>query len=163
MALPKETEIHSIKTDIALMKQNQEMMKKDINQIGEIFIKVENTISKLTDAIKTIAVQEKVMENSERRIGILENNSNKQSVDTSDLKEDLRLMIDKFREENKAERDANNRHIMDRLDELNIKLGNTFDEHEKRIKSLEGWKLYLAGAGALMVALINLIPWDKFF
>lgn len=54
-----------MRTDIALVK-------KDIQQIYEVFKRLEDSISKLTDVLKVIAVQEKMAEISAKKVGELE-------------------------------------------------------------------------------------------
>jgi hypothetical protein len=56
-----DAEVNVLKTDVALIK-------KDIKQIERVFNKVDHAVGDMAELHKIAAVQEKILENAERRI-----------------------------------------------------------------------------------------------
>lgn len=165
--MPKSNEINEIKTDIALIK-------KDIFQITQMYKKIDNTLDQLTVITKTLAVQEKTLENDSRRISTLEENDSRRidtleenflsfTRDRSDFRKDLHKKLEEMTVKMDLDRDNKHKQMLSVIDALSATVNKKIEDHEKRITSLEGWKWYVAGIAAVVIIIFNKIPWATIF
>lgn len=152
MAEQKNT---NIETDIALIKQ-------DIRQIERVFKKVDDAISKMSEILKTLAVQETVLENNDKRLTLLEQKMILHTEEESKSREEFRKELQTMREANRDDREKRHKELLDALDKMNSTLTTKLDKQDKRIRDLENWRWYLIGIGVVLLIIISNIPWPTF-
>lgn len=164
-------ELNSVKTDIALIKN-------DIKQIERFFDKVDEAMEQMVSLAQDIAVQQKVLETFETKLDVVENKLDSQSRMNLEarfaFKEELdehkyrfkEAMTNGMKEAQQAHQDYNLKQrewMEERSDrtltaintltkELNMKL----EDQDRRIRSLENLKWWLLGAVAVVTAGANL-------
>lgn len=164
-------ELNSVKTDIALIKN-------DIKQIERFFDKVDEAMEQMVSLAQDIAVQQKVLETFETKLDTMEGKLDAQSRINVEarfaFKEELdehkyrfkEAMTNGMKEAQQAHQDYNLKQrewMEERSDrtltaintltkELNMKL----EDQDRRIRSLENLKWWLLGAVAVVTAGANL-------
>lgn len=151
-----DNELNTVKTDIALIK-------RDIAQISHVYKKVDDTLEHMADVIKTLAVQEKTLENDARRITILEENFVKRNQDEVEFRKEHNKKLEEMITKIEADRDSKHRQMIEAIDKMSSSINKRLDDQDKRIASLEGWKWYVAGIAAVIMIIVNKIPWSSFF
>lgn len=143
-----ESEISSLKTDIAVIK-------RDITQISQVYKKVDDTLDQMTQLAKTIAVQEKTLENDTRRIVLLEENMVKRNQDDVEFRKDLSNKLEDMTYRNAEDRDKHHRELLEALKEMSISINNKIDKQDERISVLEKWRWYIVGGLAVILFAIE--------
>lgn len=151
-----DNEINSLKTDIALIQ-------KDVKQIENIFKKVDNAVGQMSEILKTIAVQENILENNERRVSTLEETIKKHNEEEEQFRKELTQKFDDMKETSQKERERRHREVLDSIENLNKSMTEKLENQDKRIQALENWRWYLLGIGAVLLFIVNKIPWETFF
>jgi len=151
-----DNEINTIKTDVAVIK-------RDITQISQVYKKVDDTLEQISEISKSLAVQEKTLENDARRITILEENLVKHNSDEAEFRKELSKRLDDMAAKIEVDRDARHKQMMDAIEKMSATLNAKLAEQDKRIATLEGWRWYAAGIGAVLILIISNIPWSSFF
>jgi chromosome segregation ATPase len=151
-----DNEINTIKTDVAVIK-------RDITQISQVYKKVDDTLEQISEISKSLAVQEKTLENDARRITLLEENLVKHNNDEAEFRKELSKRLDDMATKIEADRDARHKQMMDAIEKMSDTLNAKLEEQDKRIASLEGWRWYAAGITAVIVLIISKIPWTSLF
>lgn len=151
-----DNEINSLKTDIALIQ-------KDVKQIENIFKKVDNAVGQMSEILKTIAVQENILENNERRVSTLEETIKKHNEEEEQFRKELTQKFDDMKETSQKERERRHREVLDSIENLNKSMTEKLENQDKRIQVLENWRWYLLGIGAVLLFIVNKIPWETFF
>lgn len=156
-------DINSVKTNIALIQ-------KDIKQIENIFGRVETAITQMSKIQQTIAVQENILVNNEKRISSLEEKVVNHHAEELVFRKDLSTKLEDMRKVSHDERAAANREILESINKISASIDKKFSEQDKKItdqdkkiESLEKWRWYLLGAGAVILLVINKFPWDRVF
>ncbi len=149
-------EIGSLKTDIALIQ-------KDVKQIERIFKKVDDAVGQMSEILKITAVQENILENNERRIGTLEENLRKHNEQEEAFRKEFNRKFEEMKETEQKERERRHRELLESIEKLNTKMSDKLDNQDKRIRSLENWRWYLLGIGAVLLFILNKLPWLTFF
>lgn len=151
-----DNEINTIKTDIAVIK-------RDITQISQVYKKVDDTLEQMSEMAKTLAVQEKTLENDARRITILEENLVKHNQDEAEFRKELGKRLDDMVTKIESDRDTKHKQMLDAIEKMSSSINGKLAEQDKRIAALEGWRWYVAGIVAVTVIIINKIPWTSLF
>lgn len=151
-----DNEINSLKTDVALIQ-------KDVKQIERVFKKVDDAVGQMSEIFKTIAVQEMVLENAEKRIFTAEEAFKKNTVDEETFRKELNLKIEDMKETANRDRDRRHRELLDSIENLNKNVGEKLDKQDKRIQALENWRWYILGIGLVIVFILNKIPVTTLF
>lgn len=151
-----DNEINTIKTDIALIK-------RDITQISHVYKKVDDTLEQMTEIAKTLAVQEKTLENDARRISMLEESLAKRNQDEVEFRKELSKRLEEMMVKIESDRDNKHKQVLDAVERMNTSINNRLDDQDKRIASLENWKWYATGIVAVLVIIVNKIPWTLIF
>jgi K+/H+ antiporter YhaU regulatory subunit KhtT len=151
-----DNEINTIKTDIAVIK-------RDITQISQVYKKVDDTLEQMSEMAKTLAVQEKTLENDARRISVLEENLVKHNQDEAEFRKELSKRLDDMVVKIETDREAKHRQTLDAIEKMSSSINNKLADQDKRISSLEGWRWYVAGIVAVIVIIVNKIPWSSLF
>ena len=146
--------ISSVITDVALIK-------KDIKQIETFFAKYEYIIEKSGDRDKRIAVQHEILNNVAEKIENLDIKIEQNKYETA---KDLAIVhdrLDQYRSSSRedhqrlseysmASRKDRNAEIMEALSKLNGNLDKRISDMEARVNTLNQWKWYVAGIGAVL-------------
>lgn len=151
-----DNEINSLKTDIALIQ-------KDIGQIERVFNKVDNAVEQMSEILKTIAVQENILENNEKRVSELEITLKKYAADEEHFRKELTQKFDDMKETSQKERERRHRELLESIENLNKSMNEKLDMQNKRIQALENWRWYILGVGAVLLFILNKIPWAILF
>jgi len=151
-----DNEISSLKTDIALIQ-------KDVKQIERVFTKVDNAVEQMSEILKTIAVQENILENNEKRVTSLEETIKKRNDEEEQFRKEFARKLDDMKETSQKERERHHRELLESIENLNKSVNDKLDNQDKRIRSLENWRWYLLGIGAVLLFIVNKLPWEAFF
>lgn len=164
-------ELNSVKTDIALIKN-------DVKQIERFFDKVDEAMEQMVSLAQDIAVQQKVLETFETKLDTVEGKLDTQSRMHLEarfaFKEELdehkyrfkEAMTTGMKDAQDAHQDYNQkqREWMEERSERTLTAINTLtkelnmklDDQDRRIRSLENLKWWLLGAVAVVTAGANL-------
>ena len=151
-----DNEINSLKTDIALIQ-------KDVKQIETVFRKVDNAVCQMTEILKTIAVQENILENNEKRVTTLEETIKKHNEEEVQFRKEFTIKLDDMKETSQKERERHHRELLDSIENLNKSMSEKLATQDKRIQALENWRWYILGIGAVLLFILNKLPWAIFF
>jgi chromosome segregation ATPase len=151
-----DNEINTIKTDIALIK-------RDVTQITHVYKKVDDTLEQMSEMAKTLAVQEKTLENDARRITLLEENLVRHNQEEIEFRKELGKKLEEMMAKIESDRDAKHKQTLDAIDKMSTSVNTKRDEQDKRISSLENWKWYIAGISVVVMLIINKFPWTMLF
>jgi DNA repair ATPase RecN len=149
-------EISGLKTDIALIQ-------KDVKQIERVFKKVDEAVGQLTEILKVTAVQENILENNEKRINSLEENFKKHNEQEEIFRKEFSKKFEEMKETAQQERERRHREVLESIEKLNTKMSDKLDNQDKRIQQLENWRWYILGIGAVLLIILNKMPWPSFF
>ena len=153
-----QDELQEMKTDIALIKA-------DIKQINKFFSKVESSIDMMSDLSTQVAVQQEIIKNTVDKLEDLDNIVQEHRKADEDRTKSMHQRLEGYRksayedhlrlsEENKKSRDVRHAEMMAEIRSNNEVIMRKMDEQNKRIRSLENWKYYLAGMGAVVMFLL---------
>lgn len=160
-------ELNSVKTDIALIKN-------DIKQIERFFDKVDEAMEQMVSLAQDIAVQQKVLETFETKLDTMESKLDAQSRINVEarfaFKEELDEHKYRFKEAmTNGMKDAQEAHqqynlkqrewmeersdrTLTAINTLTKELNMKIDEQDQRIRALENLKWWVLGAAAVITA-----------
>jgi anaerobic ribonucleoside-triphosphate reductase len=151
-----DNEMNSLKTDIALIQ-------KDVKQIERVFQKVDHAVEQMAEIHKALAVQENILENNEKRISIVEDKLIKHNEDELMFRKELNNKLEDMRTNAQIERERRHKELLESIEKLNKSMSEKLDKQDKRISALENWRWYLLGIGAVLLFILNKIPWAALF
>lgn len=151
-----DNEMNTIKTDIVVIK-------RDIAQISQVYKKVDDTLEHISEIAKTLAVQEKTLENDARRIATLEENLMKHNQYEAEFRKELNKRLDDMIAKIELDRNSKHKQVLVAIEKMSSAANSKLAEQDKRIAALEGWRWYVAGIVAVIVIIANKIPWTPFF
>lgn len=151
-----DNEINTLKTDIALIQ-------KDVKQIEHVFKKVDYAVEQMSEILKTIAVQENVLENNERRVSVLEETLKRHHEDEEKFRKEFGHKFDEMKESAQKERERRHRELLVSIENLNKSMSEKLEKQDKRIQALENWRWYILGIGAVLLFILNKLPWALLF
>ena len=151
-----DNEINNLKTDIALIQ-------KDVKQIERVFKKVDDAVEHMSEIFKTMAVQEMVLENTEKRIYNVEENFKKHNEEVEAFRKEMNLKLEDIKDTAQKERQARHVELLASIEKLNKNLSEKLDKQDERIKSLENWRWYILGIGVVLLLILNKLPWAVLF
>ena len=151
-----DNEINSLKTDVALIQ-------KDVKQIERVFKKVDDAVGQMSEILKTMAVQDMVLENTERRVFSIEESFKKNTVEEEAFRKELSLKLEDMKETANRDRDRRHRELLDSIENLNRNMSEKLDKQDKRIQTLENWRWYILGIGLVIIFILNKIPVTTLF
>lgn len=143
-----DNEVNSLKTDVALIK-------KDINQIDRVFNKVDSAIQDMSELHKIAAVQETILENTERRLISLEDNFVKHGEEELAFRKDLNKSLNEMKEDAQIQRERRHKEILETLNKMSTSLNSKLDVQDKRIRALENWRWWILGAAGALVFILT--------
>jgi len=149
-------DINVLKTDIALIQ-------KDVKQIERIFKKVDDAVGQMSDILKVTAVQENILENNDRRIGNLEESLRAHNEHEAAFRIDFNRKFEEMKDSEQKERQLRHRELLESIEKLNTKMIEKFDKQDTRIRALENWRWYLLGISAVIIFIVNKLPWQSLF
>ena len=160
----KET---NLETDIALIKS-------DIKQINKFFGRVESSMEILADVQKQVALNTQTLNFHGQKIEELDRVTDdfrkeeglRMTVLSDRLEEYRRMARDdhaKLTEKNNRVRSESQDQVLERIDKMERGLHERITFQTKRINSLENWKYYMMGIGAVMVFIVVRVNWPSFF
>lgn len=163
-----QEELVEMKTDIALIKS-------DIKNIQKFFSKVESSIDMMSELSKSVAVQHEVIKNTVDKLEDLDNIVQEHRKEEAARTKAMHQRLEEYRKsayddhqrlssENKTARDKRHEEMMAEIRDVNSAMMGRMDEQSKRIRSLENWKWYMAGMGAvIMFLLVKIVNLGAFF
>ena len=151
-----DNEINSLKTDIALIQ-------KDVKQIEHVFKKVDNAVGQMSEILKTIAVQDNILENNERRVSALEEAVKKNNEEEEKFRKEFNQKFEDMKETAQKERERRHKELLDSIEKLNVSMSEKLEKQNERIQALENWRWYLLGIGVVVLIIINKLPWTLLF
>jgi len=143
-----DNEVNTLKTDVALIK-------KDINQIDRVFNKVDTAIHDMHELHKIAAVQETILENTERRLKSLEDNFVKHGEEELQFRKELQNSLDEMKDDAQVQRERRHKEILDTLHQMSSSLNKKLEVQDKRIRTLENWRWWILGASAGLVFILT--------
>lgn len=163
-----QEELAEMKTDIALIKS-------DIKNIQKFFSKVESSIDMMSELSKSVAVQHEVIKNTVDKLEDLDNIVQEHRKEEAARTKAMHQRLEEYRKsayddhqklssDNKVARDKRHEEMMAEIRDVNSAMMGRMDEQSKRIRSLENWKWYMAGMGAvIMFLLVKIVNLGAFF
>lgn len=151
-----DNEINSLKTDIALIQ-------KDVKQIEHVFKKVDNAVGQMSEILKTIAVQDNILENNERRVSALEEAVKRNNEEEEKFRKEFNQKFEDMKETAQKERERRHKELLDSIEKLNVSMSEKLEKQDERIQSLENWRWYLLGIGVVLLIILNKLPWTLLF
>lgn len=153
-----QDELQEMKTDIALIKA-------DIKQINKFFTKVEDSIELMSELSTSVAVQQEIIKNTVDKLEDLDNIVEEHRKEENARTKAIHQRLEEYRksayddhlrlsEENKKNRDQRHAEMMAELRKNNEEMMKRMNAQDHRIRSLENWKYYLAGMGAVVMFLL---------
>jgi rubrerythrin len=156
---------NELKTDIALIK-------KDISQIESTISKLDSTLEQIILISKTQAIQERVVENHEKRLDDLSKKLAKHNQDEEQFRKELqtqiqnisvsnRQHIDDMKTFNTIEREKRHKEIMESIKAVRDELKEKNKEQDSRLSKLENWRWWIMGIGVAATTIVTLL-WKTF-
>lgn len=143
-----DNEVNTLKTDVALIK-------KDIKQIERVFDKVDDAIGDMTEIHKIVAVQEKILENTDRRIENLEESFIKHADEEAEYRKELSKTIADMREDAQVQRERRHKEVLQSIQNMHTTLSEKLDNQDTRIKALENWRWWILGGMAVLIFILD--------
>ena len=128
-----------------------------------MYKKVDDTLEQMSETAKTLAVQERTLENDARGITILEETLVKHNQDEAEFRKELSKRLDDMVVKIESDRDSKHKQMLDAIEKMSSAINSKLAEQDKRIAALEGWRWYVAGIVAVIVIIVNKIPWTALF
>lgn len=159
-------ELNAVKTDVALIK-------KDIQQIGRFFDKVDNAVEAMSGIQKALAVQNQIIMNFndklEQQAEAIEENKrldkersavlgDRMEVYRKSSKEDHQRIHD----QNQAHRKERNEEIIKELRHIDSKVDKRLTVIETKLATVERWKYYMMGISAAIIFIISKLDITSF-
>ena len=152
-------ELNIVKTDVALIK-------KDIQQIGRFFDKVDNAVDAMAGIQKALAVQNQIIMNFndklEQQAEAIEENKRldkKRSAVLGDRMETYRKSSkedhQRIHDQNQAHRKERNEEIIKELRHIDSKVDKRLTVIETKLAAVERWKYYMMGISAAIIFIIS--------
>jgi septal ring factor EnvC (AmiA/AmiB activator) len=141
-------EIHDLKTDVALIK-------KDIKQIERVFTRVDTAVDDMAELHKISAVQETILENTERRIVNLEDKLVKHSEDDLAFRRELSQSLDEIKTSAQQERERRHQEVLASIKDMHSSIDEKMSKMEDRVAAIEKWRWWAVGAAAAVIFIIT--------
>lgn len=144
-----DTEITNLlRTEVALIK-------KDIKQIERMFNKIDSAVDTISKLHKISAVQDTILENTERRIKTLEDNYVKHAEEELIFRKDLNKSLNEMKEDAQKQRERRHKEILDTLQKMSSSLNKKLEVQDSRIRALENWRWWILGVSAALVFILT--------
>jgi DNA repair exonuclease SbcCD ATPase subunit len=161
-----DTDIN-LKTDVALIQ-------KDLKQIERFFTKFDTALQSMSDIAQKVAVQGEILKNTAEKLEDLEAKINEHKQEDVARAQQLGERLEETRRSAYADherlakdsalnRKERNEEIMTQLSKMNGSLDARLEKLDERVKTLEHWKWYIMGLGAVVIAIAVNIKWAGLF
>jgi DNA repair exonuclease SbcCD ATPase subunit len=161
-----DTDIN-LKTDVALIQ-------KDLKQIERFFTKFDTALQSMSDIAQKVAVQGEILKNTAEKLEDLEAKINEHKQEDVARAQQLGERLEETRRSAYADherlakdsalnRKERNEEIMTQLSKMNGSLDVRLEKLDERVKTLEHWKWYIMGLGAVVIAIAVNIKWAGLF
>jgi DNA repair exonuclease SbcCD ATPase subunit len=161
-----DTDIN-LKTDVALIQ-------KDLKQIERFFTKFDTALQSMADMSQKVAVQGEILKNTSEKLQSLELKITEHKIEdvaraqllNERLEETRRSAYndhEKLAKESQQNRKERNEEIMTQLSKMNGSLDARLEKLDDRVKTLEHWKWYIMGLGAIVAFIAVNIKWAGLF
>ena len=152
-------ELNAVKTDVALIK-------KDIQQIGRFFDKVDNAVDAMAGIQKALAVQNQIIMNFndklEQQAEAIEENKRLDKERSAVLGDRMEVYRKSSKEDhqrihyqNQAHRKERNEEIIKELRHIDSKVDKRLTVIETKLAAVERWKYYMMGISAAVIFIIS--------
>ena len=147
--------VKTLETEVALVKQ-------DVNQIGQLFSKLETALDKITDVSNNIgqilAVHEQRLQHGEEEFETMKTDiANAENKFDNEIKDLHSRLTSNTREiESKMSKEIDK--VLDSIKDLKDHLITKNDKIEERLTALERWRWILVGAVFVAAVLIPEMP-----
>jgi uncharacterized phage infection (PIP) family protein YhgE len=160
------TDQSDLRTDIALIH-------KDIAQIEKTLGKLDSTLEKIAGISKTLALQERIVENHEKRLDEIDDKISLHHKEEEDFRKQLQKQIQELSESNRdyiedfktanaSEREMRHKEVIASIESLRIELKEKNKEQDGKIAALENWRWWVMGVGVAVTTIVTL-AWKTFF
>lgn len=150
------------------------LIQNDIKQIQKFFSKVEASIDQMAELSKVTAVQNEVLEFTKAKLEDVEKlcedtrrtdemRMNVLSERLEEYRRSSRADHERLASHNAEKRAINNKEIIDKLESLEKSIHGRLNNQSKKINSLENWKYYMMGMGAVVLILVARVNWPGLF
>lgn len=144
--MTKESEErHELKTDV-------EVLKNDVSNIQGLLSRLDTAIDKIADVSTGI---NQILAVHERSIGQLESEVRERKRLAEKETELLHARISDMKEESTKHHKENHAQVMQKLEKLDKEVSSELKYVSSRITTLEKWRWYLVGAGALGLLILS--------
>jgi hypothetical protein len=93
----------------------------------------------------------------------LEDTLKKHNDEEVQFRKELTTKFDDMKETSQKERERHHRELLDSIENMNRNMSEKLETQDKRIQALENWRWYILGIGAVLLFIINKLPWAIFF
>lgn len=157
----------NLKTDVALIQ-------KDLKQIERFFNKFDVALQSMTEIAQKVAVQGEVLKNTAEKLQSLEVRINEHKQEdlarsqllTEKLEENRQSAYndhERLAKDSAQNRKERNEEIMTQLSKMNGSLDARLEKLDDRLTTLENWKWYIMGLGAVVIFIAANINWSGLF
>ena len=157
----------NLKTDVALIQ-------KDLKQIERFFTKFDTALVAMADVATKVAIQGEILKNTTEKLASLESKMiehkqediERNKVLSQKLEENRKSAYDdheRLAKDSAANRKERNEEIMTQLSKMNGQLDKRLLTIDERVKTLEQWKWYIMGFGAVITFVAANIKWSGLF
>lgn len=143
-------ECYAVKTDV-------EVLKNDVSNIQGLLTRLDTAIDKIADVSTGI---NQILAVHEQSIGRLEDAVQERKRLAEKETELLHQRITDMKNESARHHKDNHKAVMDKLDKLDTELSSELKSVSNRVSTLEKWRWYILGAGAVVLFLVTNL--DKF-
>lgn len=147
--------VKTLETEVALVKQ-------DVNQIGQLFSKLETALDKITDVSNNIgqilAVHEQRLQYGEEEFETLKADMKNAEDKFDDEVKDLHSRLTSNTREIESKMSKEIDKVLDSIKDLKDHLITKNDKIEERLTALERWRWILVGAVFVAAVLIPEMP-----
>tara|TARA_R110000868_G_scaffold125206_2_gene330838 strand:+ start:90 stop:584 length:495 start_codon:yes stop_codon:yes gene_type:complete len=157
----------NLKTDVALIQ-------KDLKQIERFFTKFDTALIAMADVATKVAIQGEILKNTTEKLQSLEAKITEHKTEDLARNKAFNDKLDEHRKsaysdheklaaESAANRKERNEEIMTQLAKMNGQLDKRLLTIDERVKTLEQWKWYIMGLGAVITFVAANIKWSGLF
>ena len=160
-------------TDPAELRTDIALIQKDITQIEKTLSKLDSTLDGIAGISKTLAIQERIVENHEKRLDDIDEKISRHHREEEEFRKQLQKQIQELSDANRgyieelkaantSERETRHKEVMDSIDTLRRELKDKNKDQDAKIAALENWKWWVMGVGITATTIVSL-AWKTFF
>lgn len=165
--MPEQDKDINLKTDVALIQ-------KDLKQIERFFTKFDTALQSMSDMSQKVAIQGEILKNTAEKLQSLEFKISEHKLEDvaravvlGERLEETRKSAyadhERLAKESQQNRKERNEEIMIQLSKMNGSLDAKLEKLDDRLTTLENWKWYIMGLGAVIIFIAANIKWSGLF